>query len=121
MKRSIQNAVCAFAAFFLLATQALAACEDSPRVTGAASAAEKDTMLSQCRSANRGMHETCDAIPACGGGGYPKETKTKFVSQIQICIDKRKAITRTWFAGQGDAGHDAAIDGKINQLTNCLR
>jgi hypothetical protein len=121
MNRSIQNAVCAFAALFLLATQALAQCANSPRVTGAANEKERATMLEQCQSANRGMHQTCDAIPACPGGGYPTATKAKFVSEIQVCINKRKAITTTWFAGQGDTGHDTAIDNKINQLNNCLR
>ncbi len=120
MNRSMQNAVCAFAALFLLATQALAACEDSPRVTGA-TGQQKNTLLQQCRAANRGMHDTCDNIPNCGAGGYEKATKAKFVHEIQVCINKRRSITSTWFAGAADEGHDIAVDNKINQLSRCLR
>jgi hypothetical protein len=121
MNRSILNAVCAFAALSLLATAAHATCEDSPRVTGAASDKEKTTMLQQCKTANLNMHKTCDNIPTCNGGAYPQETKAKFVSQIQICINQRRSITSTWFAGTSDEGHDTAVDNKINQLNRCLR
>lgn len=120
MNRSFPNAVCAFAALFLLVTQAFAACEDSPRVTGAVSQREKTTMLGQCKNANLNMHKTCDNIPTCRAGGYDPKTKAKFVSEIQKCINMRRSITTTWFAGTSDEGHDTAIDNKINQLSGCL-
>jgi hypothetical protein len=118
---SIQNAVCAFAAFFLLATQALAACEQSPKVLAGVSDKQKEDLLKQCKAAGIGMHDTCDAIPACGNGTqYTDDQKKKFAGQVQICINKRRSITSTWYPGQGDAGHDIAVDNKINQLNKCL-
>jgi hypothetical protein len=87
MNRSILNVTCAFAALSLFVTAAHAACEDSPRVTGVPAGPQRDLMLKQCKDAGTNMHKTCDGIPACGAGGYPKETKAKFVSQIQICIN----------------------------------
>jgi hypothetical protein len=115
MKRFMVNTACALAALSFLATVASAACQDSPRVKA------QPTLLKQCKAANVKMHKTCDNIPACGGGGYPAKVKRKFVSKIQICIDSRRSITKTWFAGTSDAGHDTAIDNKINQLNSCLR
>ena len=40
--------------------------------------------------------------------------------QAQKCIDARRQITAEWYAGAGDAGHDSAIDGKVNQANNCI-
>lgn len=120
MNRSIVNAACAFAALSLLATTAHAACEDSPKVRGGVSADQKAQLLSQCKSAGTNMHSLCDKVPACSNN-FTSDTKAKFVNALQICINARKSITTTWYAGQGDEGHDIAIDNKINQLNKCLK
>ena len=63
---AIQNAVCAFVAFFLFSTAAHAACEDSRKVRLGASAAERTNLLRQCKDAGERMHKICDNLPSCG-------------------------------------------------------
>lgn len=119
MKPSIRYVICSFAACCLLSLAARAACDSSPKVTVAVGKA-KATLLKQCRDAGVLMHNKCDQVPACAVN-MNKDLKKKFTSKLQICIDSRKSITKTWYEGQGDAGHDVAIDNKINQLNGCLR
>jgi hypothetical protein len=55
MNRSILNAACAFAALFLLATAADAACPDSPKVTRA-QPKDKERLLKACLDDGAKMH-----------------------------------------------------------------
>jgi hypothetical protein len=118
MNRLIPNAVCAFAALLLLATAAPAACPDSPKVK-AAQKKDQDRLLKACQDDGAKMHNICDGVPTC------TQTDTKEVLQGKItnaqkCIDARRQITKDWYAGNADAGHDSAVDGKVNQANNCI-
>jgi hypothetical protein len=118
MNQSILNATCALAALFLLTTAAPAACPDSPKVMGA-QPKDKDRLLKACQADGAKMHSICDGVPTCTQADT-KETLKQKVTNAQKCIDARRKITRDWYNGNDDAGHDAAVEGKINQANNCI-
>ena len=118
MNRSILNAACAFATLLLLATAAPAACPDSPRVTGAQKK-DQDRLLKACQNDGAKMHNICDGVPTCTQNDA-KELLQGKVKIAQKCIDARRQITKDWYAGNADAGHDSAVEGKVNQANNCI-
>lgn len=118
MNRFILNAAGACAALFLLTAAASAACPDSPKVT-AAQPKDKDRLLKACQDDGAKMHNICDNVPTCTKGEAKAALQTK-VTNAQKCIDARRKITADWYAGNADAGHDAAVDGKVNQANNCI-
>jgi hypothetical protein len=116
--RSILNTACSFAAFFLLTTAASAQCAQSPKVRRAPPA-QQAKLVKACTDANGKMHGVCDKVPTCTQADTKGGLKGK-ITQAQKCIDARRAITKDWFDGRSDAGHDAAILGKVNQANNCI-
>lgn len=117
-KFSIQNAVCTVAALFLFTTAASAQCAQSPKVMRAA-VDQRAKLTQACTDANGKMHGVCDAVLACNQADTKDALKDK-VSRAQRCIDARRAITREWFDGNSDAGHDEQVQGRVNQATNCI-
>ena len=118
MNRSILNAACAFAALFLLATAAPAACPNSPKVMRA-QPKDKDRLLKACQNDGAKMHNICDRVSTCTQADT-KATLQKKITGAQKCVDARRKITNDWYAGNADAGHDAAVEGKVNQANNCI-
>lgn len=118
MNRSILNAVGAVAALFLFTTQAPAACPDSPKVRNAQKK-DQDRLLKACQDDGAKMHNICDSVQTCTQADTKAVLQNK-VTYAQKCIDMRRQITNNWYAGNVDAGHDAAVDGKINQANNCI-
>jgi len=118
MNRSILNGACAFVVLLLFATAASAACPDSPKVRGAQ---QKDQarLLKACLDDGGKMHGICDSVPTCSQADSKDVLQGK-ISQAQKCIDARRAITKDWYNGNADLGHDAAVEGKVNQANNCI-
>jgi hypothetical protein len=81
---------------------------------------DQQAKLTQARTdANGKMHGVCDTVPTCTQAETKDALKGK-ITKAQQCIDMRRAVTRDWFDGNSDPGHDAAIDGKVNQANNCI-
>jgi hypothetical protein len=118
MSRSILNAAGAAVALFLLTTAASAACPDSPKVTNAQKK-DQDRLLKACLADGAKMHNLCDGVQTCTQNDSKAILQGK-VTNAQKCIDVRRQITNNWYAGNADAGHDAAVDGKVNQANNCI-
>lgn len=118
MNRSLLNSLFAFAALTLVATAAPAACPDSPKVK-AAKPADHARLLQACQDDGAKMHHVCDNVPSCKADETKAALQEK-VHNAQKCIDARRQITKDWYAGNADAGHDAAVDGKVNQANNCI-
>ena len=118
MIRSMRNVAWAFAALFVLTTAAPAACPDSPKVK-AAQKRDQDRLLKACQTDGAKMHNICDGVATCTQNDT-KEILQGKVTNAQKCIDARRQITKDWYAGDADAGHDAAVDGKVNQANNCI-
>jgi hypothetical protein len=117
-KKTILNAACSFAALFLLTTTASAQCAQSPKVLRAPQG-QRAKLTTACANANGKMHGICDKVPTCTQADTKDVLKRK-ITNAQKCIDARRAITRDWFDGNSDAGHDAAVEGKVNQANNCI-
>lgn len=118
MNRSILNAACTFVALFLFAEAASAQCAQSPKVLRAPK--DQQVKLTQaCTDANGKMHGVCDTVSTCTQAETKDALKGK-ITKAQQCIDMRRAITRDWFDGSSDVGHDSAIDSKVNQANNCI-
>ena len=118
MNRFLLSAAGLFAAFFLFTNPASAACPDSPKVKNAAQK-NQAKLLEACKVAGIKMHNICDTVPTCTNAETKSALQAK-VKQAQKCIDARRNITREWYEGAGDAGHDGAVDGKVNQANNCI-
>ena len=118
MNRSILGAAGTIAGLFLLTTSALAACPDSPKVRGAQKK-DQDRLLQACVDDGAKMHNLCDGVQTCTQNDTKAILQGK-VTSAQKCIDIRRQITNNWYAGNADAGHDAAVDGKVNQANNCI-
>jgi hypothetical protein len=117
-KKTILNAACSFAVLILLTTAASAQCAQSPKVLRAPQG-QRAKLITACTDANGKMHGICDRVPTCTQADTKDVLKGK-ITKAQKCIDARRAITRDWFAGNSDAGHDAAVQGKVNQANNCI-
>ena len=118
MRHSILNTACSFAAFFLFTAAASAQCAQSPKVVRAPQA-QQAKLIKACTNANGKMHGICDKVPTCTQADAKGVLKGK-ITKAQKCIDARRAITKDWFNGNADAGHDAAVQGKVNQANNCI-
>ena len=111
-------ATAALSALLLQVAPAQAACKDSPKVTSAKKP-NQAKLLEACTTAGVKMHNLCDNVSACTVNDSKEDLKGK-VSKAQKCIDARRQITKEWYAGNGDAGHDLAIEGKVNQANKCI-
>ena len=76
-------------------------------------------LLNACVTDGAKMHNLCDGVATCTQADTKAILQGK-VTQAQKCIDARRQVTRDWYAGNADAGHDAAVDGKVNQANNCI-
>jgi hypothetical protein len=117
MNRYALLAAGAFAALFLAATSASAACPDSPKVTGA-KPKDKARLLAACQADGQKMHNLCDNVPKCVAADSKAVVQTKIAAN-QKCVNARRKISTDWYGGS-DSGHDGAVTGKVNALDNCL-
>jgi Novel toxin 16 len=75
--------------------------------------------VSQHRTLQDAVENQCGAAKACSGTDNQAALNSK-IGQISRCIDARKNINNTCYAG-GDRGHNTEIAQRQSSIDNCKK